>query len=250
MFKISDIIHLRRNKIAFNTTNKIFDTISIRISGESLFFYNNEKVKVKKGDILFIPYGSDYSQETEGEEILCFHLESNVYFPKNMHVIHSENAEEIYELFKDAYSLWKKQEDNYMLLCLSNLYKIIALSGTKLSSMNTTPPSIIDASVDYLNQHMYDKSLSIDKASRLSHVSRTYFNKLFKDTYECTPIEYVHKTRINKAKILLATENYTKAEIAQLCGFTDMKYFYTLFKKITGYSTGQYLKLHKTENWL
>ena len=44
-----------------------------------------------------------------------------------------------------------------------------------------------------------------------------------------------------KAKILLKSGIYTREEIAKQCGFNDVKYFYTVFKNITGFTTGKYI---------
>ena len=71
-------------------------------------------------------------------------------------------------------------------------------------------------------------------------MGRTDFNTAFKNIYGATPRKYIYQERINKAKILLSAGNYTNEEIASLCGFTDVKYFYIVFKKVTGMSTKQY----------
>ena len=57
-----------------------------------------------------------------------------------------------------------------------------------------------------------------------------------------TPVEYINKIKISRAKNLLRSGFYTCNEIALLCGFKDIKYFYTFFKKQTGMTTKQYEK--------
>ena len=54
------------------------------------------------------------------------------------------------------------------------------------------------------------------------------------------PTEYVNRLRISTAEFLLKSEDYTNDEIATLCGFNDTKYFYVVFKKITGMTTKEY----------
>ena len=95
--------------------------------------------------------------------------------------------------------------------------------------------------LSYINAHLYDSDLSFDEACKKAAISRIYFNKLFRQQFNMPPTKYVNKLRIKKAKILLKSGIYTREEIAKQCGFNDVKYFYTVFKNITGLTTGKYI---------
>ncbi len=51
---------------------------------------------------------------------------------------------------------------------------------------------------------------------------------------------YINASRIDKAKMLLDSGDYRNDEVALLCGFSETKYFYTVFKKITGMTPKEY----------
>ena len=67
---VSEVIHIERENTKIKTTNKSCYVISCRISGESTFYYNGQELTVKRGDILFVPFGATYIQSTEYEEIV------------------------------------------------------------------------------------------------------------------------------------------------------------------------------------
>lgn len=243
-FTILDIIHFKRNNMHLNTENKFCCVMSCRINGESLFFYNNQTHKIKRGDVLYIPTGSSYSQECNKEEIICFHLSTAGHVSSKMQSFKTHNPDKMCELFIKASNFWKNRPRNYEYLCMSVLYEIIALSNASIHKDKSGFHSVLEPSMTYLDAHMYDTNLSLENVCEQSHISRTYFNKLFYNTYNCTPISYINNQRINKAKQLLISGNYTNSEIAFLCGYKDVKYFYILFKKTTGLTTKEYKRLN------
>ena len=46
--------------------------------------------------------------------------------------------------------------------------------------------------------------------------------------------------RIERAKQLIITGSFPNEEIAKICGFNDVKYFYVIFKRVTGFTTKEY----------
>ena len=68
------------------------------------------------------------------------------------------------------------------------------------------------------------------------------FNDEGKLVYLQSGSRYINENRISKAKHLLDTGSYTNEEIAALCGFADVKYFYVVFRKLTGQTTRQYVQ--------
>lgn len=247
IMNIIDIIHIKRKAYRQTTYNKSCYVLSYRVSGESLFFYNNTSVTVKTGDILYIPCGSTYSQECQSDEIICFHLEAYSSLSDEILLFHNDNNENSYkicELFKTAYSEWERKEHNYKYKCMALLYEILSVCNINFIEQKNYPP-IIKNAVNYLNDRVFDLDLSIEKLCKEANISRAYFNKHFKNAYGLTPVEYINNRRMEKAKFLLDSGNYTNEEIASLCGFNNIKYFYVVFKKNTGMTTKEYKSLDK-----
>ena len=228
---IIDIIQLKREDFSFKTENKPCYVLTCRTQGESLFFCNQKEQLVQKGDILYIPANACYSQKCRRETIVCFHLNISGSVSSEMKLFSPEDREKICELFLRAARLWKEKPEGYEFLCMAILYEIMA----KIEICKEDQPiskELLRPAVSYLDAHLYDADLSLEQACKAAHISRTYFNRLFFKTYGCTPTVYINQQRIKRAKQLLISGSYSNEEIASLCGFNDVKYFYVVFNNL------------------
>ena len=66
--------------------------------------------------------------------------------------------------------------------------------------------------------------------------------ELFKKEFSLSPVRYVTKVRIDRAKELLVSGRHTVTEISELCGFENVYYFSSVFKKAVGVSPSEYTK--------
>lgn len=237
ILKIQDIIRLKRVNYKSNTTNKAHYVISVRIKGKSSFLYSGNKFTVGEGEVLYIPFGSNYSQESDGEEIICIHLDALSPMPKKIMKITPEDSYKVCNLFQKCYQLFNDKHKNYEYLCMSLLYEILFHLNLYEEKVNI---SAFESALLYLKAHVYDIDLTIHGLLKAHGLSRTYFNKLFKERFGITPTEYINCEKIKKAKYLLLTGSYLNEEISSLCGFNDVKYFYVVFKKVTGMTTKEF----------
>ncbi|MBD1382890.1 response regulator [Metabacillus arenae] len=93
---------------------------------------------------------------------------------------------------------------------------------------------------EYINQH-YQGSISLEEVAALVELSPTYFTKLFKEETGQTFIDYLTEIRMNKAKELLQTREYSLKEITYLVGYKDPNYFSRVFKKVVGCAPKRFL---------
>ena len=73
-------------------------------------------------------------------------------------------------------------------------------------------------------------------------VSRTSLYNKIKGLTGNTPSDLIRIYRINKAKMLLREHRHMVAEVADLVGFADQKYFREVFKKTVGMTPSEYAK--------
>lgn len=98
----------------------------------------------------------------------------------------------------------------------------------------------IEEIVQFMEQNYQNPTFSIMDLEEHMHYSGNHIRNLFKDAYQCTPMEYLLQLRIRKAKELLATTDMKAVTIAEQVGYENSKYFYSLFKKHTGMTTYEY----------
>ena len=107
--------------------------------------------------------------------------------------------------------------------------------------INTKNNNIAE-SAEYMKQNIFNPDLTIDSLAKRANVSSAQYRRKFRDIYGASPKQYLDSLRFNYAKSLLETGYFSQKEIAFRCGFSDVVYFRTAFKKETGKSVKEYLK--------
>ncbi|MFQ5570639.1 MAG: GlxA family transcriptional regulator [Rhodothermales bacterium] len=100
--------------------------------------------------------------------------------------------------------------------------------------------SIIKAQ-DFIEQN-YRQELRVDALAAQVGLSKRNFIRRFKKATHNTPIQYIQRVKIEAAKKVLETTSATINEVMYQSGYSDMKSFRTLFKKMTGLTPTAYRK--------
>ncbi|WP_341346679.1 helix-turn-helix domain-containing protein [Paenibacillus sp. FSL H3-0469] len=93
--------------------------------------------------------------------------------------------------------------------------------------------------VKYIEQN-YPSDLSLQEVAGKFQVSREYVSRRFKQEYGINFSDYIVSVRIEKAKLLMQNPGLKLAQISEMVGFHDVKYFSKVFKKHTGHSPKDY----------
>ena len=91
----------------------------------------------------------------------------------------------------------------------------------------------------YIHKNIYD-DIDIDDLADVACVTKPYLIRLFKRSIKVSPLQYINRKKIEKAELLLLTEDLSIKELAYTLGFSDHSYFIRLFKKITGKTPQEY----------
>ncbi|RTY78857.1 AraC family transcriptional regulator [Flavobacterium sp. LS1P28] len=87
----------------------------------------------------------------------------------------------------------------------------------------------------------YQRTVSIEEISLLTHLSKAAFCRYFKKMTRLTFTEFLNQYRIEQAKILLKTDKNV-TETCFECGFESLSYFNRIFKKVVGENPIQFKK--------
>jgi AraC family transcriptional regulator len=85
----------------------------------------------------------------------------------------------------------------------------------------------------------YSEAHTIDDLAELAQLSRFHFIRKFKRHFGCTPFEYLHFVRMNRAMQMLVSGNFKVTDVALEVGFNDISFFLYKFKQHYGKSPGQ-----------
>ena len=97
----------------------------------------------------------------------------------------------------------------------------------------------IDCSIGYLNRY-YAENIKIMEYAQNHLVSPSWFTEHFKQATGCSPQQYLIQVRITNAMHLLATTEYSIAQVASAVGYANTQYFHRLFRKHTGMTPTEY----------
>lgn len=95
--------------------------------------------------------------------------------------------------------------------------------------------------VEYIKTHL-NENMPMEQIAKLCHLSPSYFSRLFTREMGETYSNYVSRQKIQQAKKMLETTNFTISQIAENLGFLDGGYFSKVFKKFEGTTPAEYRK--------
>jgi YesN/AraC family two-component response regulator len=101
--------------------------------------------------------------------------------------------------------------------------------------------SPIDQVIQYIEKTPPGEVTLGDAAKRV-HMNASYLSQLFKHQMNINFVDYVTELRIKEAKKLLCNTSLRVSEIADRMGYSDVAYFCTIFKRITGCTPSEYRK--------
>ena len=249
--------------------------------GKGQYIVQNEKVPVYRGDVVLIPPGVVHSIEADHETPFvrqCVHFDFSYvggydsmpwweWFPEPLkedkihptpvfseelrlpsvsRLLHVPKIRPLFaRLFREMYH----KEAGYKLAvkaCMLDILLLIhrnALPG-ELRSEETPlviPNAIADAK-RFMERNL-SRKLTLAAIAEVTHYHPVHFERLFKRSMGCSPIEYLLELRISKAKEFLEDSDLNISEIAAEAGFDSSQYFSLVFKKLVGFSPRHYRRL-------
>ncbi|KNY26467.1 response regulator transcription factor [Pseudobacteroides cellulosolvens] len=112
-------------------------------------------------------------------------------------------------------------------------------NGNEVSESSKNSKYLVNRALIYLREN-YSKNINLKTLSEELYISTWYLSKLLKKETGSNFIDILNNIRVEEAKKLLGDPKYKIYEIAEVVGFSDVTYFYRLFKKLTGMTPMEY----------
>ena len=213
------------------------------IDSEGSYVCPNASIPLTSGQLTYLPPFTKYKPPNTVDKHIAIEFDvmyGDCYEPDYIIPKRPEKMQVLFEklLLLQANDTFDAQYKRY-----SIFYQILTEAQNGVSQ-NETIPALIRPSVDYMNKNFADSKLTIAEIARVSNISEVYFRQIFKKATGQLPNRYILNLRVNHASFLLQSSKYKVTEIATKSGFSDIKYFMTTFKKMTGYSPQKYRQLH------
>lgn len=115
-------------------------------------------------------------------------------------------------------------------------------ASSEITLVNSSCTSRLNEIIKYIHENL-NSTITVENLADTFHLHPNYFIKYFKKYTGTSPIQYINKTRIEKAKLLLKSTGLSITEISDRTGFGDVYHFSRSFKSYTGYSPSDFRKI-------
>lgn len=94
----------------------------------------------------------------------------------------------------------------------------------------------------FMEEHL-GESFTLEELARAACVSRFHFARSFRSSTGDSPMAYLLKARIERAKQMLMRGDHTISDTAASLGFFDQSHFARTFRRLTGFSPREFARL-------
>lgn len=268
LFEKIELMQIHNSRIANRHTHNFLE-IAYICSGEAEHGIGEETGILKSGDYFVVDYNTPhhyYSKENNLNIINCLFLPEIIdksfrdtksfnqlceqYFfrisgrkingPASNTVFHDDGT--VGELFIKMFNEYEEKKDGYRekLRCL--LCEVIIETVRKIGSQ-VKISAVTALILDEIEEH-FRTSLSLDNICRQFHYSLSYVSSKFHSDTGFTFTEYLQNRRIEESCRLLCYTDKSITKIAQEVGYTSIKFFNKVFKKVTGTTPREYRKYY------
>lgn len=160
-------------------------------------------------------------------------LDACFQFPRIIHVADTARADALFEALvtrNDPFGIGER----------GALLQLIAFfleeSGAVLQQQ-----TLMRKAAQYIADHCHE-NISVTRLAEHCGYSKDHFTRKFKETYGCTPRQYISAAKLNHAKQLLLTTDMSIWEVADALGFRDAGHFTNFFSSKTQLSPSFFRK--------
>jgi transcriptional regulator GlxA family with amidase domain len=114
------------------------------------------------------------------------------------------------------------------------------------STQKNHDDDVIKRAQEYIEKNIHEK-ISVEKLSTRFAVGRRHFDRRFIKATGNTPVEYSQRVKIETAKKAFEATRKTITEVMYEVGYSDVKAFREVFRKITGMSPLEYRNKYNKE---
>lgn len=242
-----------------------FFELSILLNGETFYMIEGKSYYLKKHSILLLNPGTHHYEYTKKGMtnnqlhigLRNFHFES---FPQNVFPLDSyilemeENNDLFFSVCQEMIYERRQAEPGYGLLLKAMVLKLViyilrdkAASFSRensllLSEVEENKQKMVADAIFYIENY-YMEDITLSRLASDLYTSPASLARAFKEQLDDTPINYLIRYRMSKAKKLIeSNQKLSIKTVSKLIGYEDPFYFSKLFKKHYGLSPSLFAK--------
>lgn len=227
------------------------------LRGKGSFLADEETFDIKEDDLIIVNPNVMHTEMSKNEEPLEYIVlgieglqfttmtnrgEMDNYSCHNYY----DYKHEILFYMKTLLQEMEEEDEDYELVC-QDLLEVLIINMVRRTKANmiVAPTHKITKECrfveQYINNH-FTEDITLELLSEKSYMNKYYLVHAFKQYKGVSPINYLITKRIESAKELLTTTNYSISQISDVTGFSSQSYFSQVFKKTCQMSPNEYRK--------
>lgn len=238
---VIDVLNYHQKREKVSVSARSYSAITLRFKTAGKYLCRGKTILFQPVSVCIIPEGVSYVRNNDEEDILVIHFQMINYVFEEIQVFQVTDGEKYKELFLKALHLKYENNIGCMYKITAVLYEILSELMRDVGFGNSQKDNRIKESAEYMRQNFWDPALSIENLSKKTGVCPAYYRREFRRIYGTSPKDYLDTLRIQYAKSLLETDYFSQKEVSSRCGFSDVGYFRTVFKRKIGKSIREYL---------
>jgi len=229
------------------------------VEGAAWYEIGNVAVSAKKGDLVFFPPGVWHRERSDATGPFAFHYvgykglrvegcrpdcllppdRPNVIASKDRFPLLRERFERLIEECRSPSPERERASDAWLALLVVETLRLTRYrtnAERRLSAERT-----VRLAMRFIEER-YPHPLALETIADAVHLSPFHLTRLFRETTDTAPIQYLIRCRMEAAMRLLSGTDDSVERIAEQVGYVSPGAFYRQFKKAVGTSPGDYRK--------
>ncbi len=230
-------------------------------SGKGIHNIKGKSYMVSAGDLFIICTQDNHSLYPLSEETIPFQWINCIFLPKfigfdlsvfppECRYIGTEGFETNF-IFQSMLQEFQEKKPGYLdilrgylIIVLTKLARLIAAEAANGGYTDMKRQKYLKKAVEYIHQN-YQEEISLHSISAYLSVSPSHIGKMFRELQGISPVSYIIKYRVEQSCRVLLETSLPVNRVAGEAGFKDVKFYYTVFKRLMGISPGEFRSKYK-----
>lgn len=226
------------------------DTFFLVLEGECFLLIESEASIIRQGQLAFLPKGKmrtytrisepfsmyelSFSAQANGQNLMDFLHLADSHF-----VVDIPSKKSITDLFEKCNRIELCANTLYDIEWCTHILSIVQMYAKAHQQMHNSNQVFFQPVLNYITLHL-NQSIRTEELAALLDMQTTYFIRKFKAVFGIPPQTYVCRMKIYKAMSLLASSDFSIAQISHIVGIEDVSYFSRIFRKNCGITPTEY----------
>ncbi len=227
--------------IAAKKTGRHCDAYVCMVSGKVEYVFESYTFTATPENFFYLAKGSVYGINIlENSSFICIDFDFEDSESVRESALYPVASASVKKDFERIFHVWAQKDPWYLSDTMSSIYSLYSLSLRSKMKSYAKRSEKFSQILAYLLKNYSDPDFTVSDLAENSGMSEVHLRRIFSSSVGTSPVKYLNILRLDKAKTMLATSDYTLEEISSAVGIRDPYYFSRLFKKEIGMTPSAY----------